>query len=91
MMYLTTNKVNRIEKSTFSQFQEAAGWMLPKAYCNFLEAYGTGTYDGVLHIFPADTEIAKEEAYGEFWIHENAPITKEQLKECSVIGCSIDG
>lgn len=90
-MYLTSKKLNRIEKNQLDQFQKASGLPLPSAYREFLETFGIGTYGGALCISFPDTEVLKEFVSYGFWLHENAPITQEELGECVVLGNSIDG
>jgi hypothetical protein len=90
-MYITSTHKDVISGQTLNEVEEKTGLVLPVAYRAFLETYGRGTYDGgiIIH-FPPDTELLKQFVDYEFWNHEDAPVTRQQIGECAVIGYSID-
>jgi len=90
-MYITSKNLNKRSKSELDAFEKETGLILPISYRNFLETFGTGTYAGVFVIeFPDDVRLIDFANY-DLWNHENAPITQEEIGECTCLVSSVGG
>lgn len=90
-MYCTSTQLRLFSEQELLPSEYRDKLKLPQPYCDFMKTYGDGTYGGVICIYSPDFDILDNYSAYDFWQHENAPITKEQIEECAVIGNSIDG
>lgn len=90
-LYVTSMQLKVLSENEIVLFERQSKIKFPQQYCNFMNTYGIGTYSGAICISTPDFNILKDFSDYDFWQHKNAPITKEQIKECIVIGNSIDG
>lgn len=90
-MYCTSAQMKRLSDSELISLEQKGLPKFPQPYIDFMKTYGIGTYGGAICIHFPDFDILKDFAEYAFWEYKDAPITKEQLQECVVIGNSIDG
>ena len=90
-MYCTSTQMKLLSDSELISFEQKGLLKFPQPYIDFMKNYGSGTYGGAICINFPDFNILKDFAEYDFWEYKDAPITKEQLHECVVIGNSIDG
>lgn len=90
-MYCTSTQFMRLSESEIVSIEHTGQIRLPQSYRDFMKAYGSGTYGGAICINFPDFEILNKYAENDFWEYEDSPIRREQMKECVVIGNSIDG
>lgn len=90
-MYCTSTQFRRLSESELVSIEQKGQIRLPQAYRDFMKTYGDGTYSGVICINCPDFELLDKYAEDDFWEYDGAPIRREQMKECVVIGNSIDG
>ncbi|MBO5146884.1 MAG: SMI1/KNR4 family protein [Lachnospiraceae bacterium] len=90
-MYCTSEQKKRLSDSELISLEQKGMLKFPQPYIDFMKTYGSGTYGGAICINFPDFNILKDFAEYDFWEYKDAPITKEQLCECVVIGNSIDG
>ncbi|MDE6364537.1 MAG: hypothetical protein K2L86_09825, partial [Lachnospiraceae bacterium] len=90
-MYFTSTQLKLYSDQELLPSEYQGRLKLPQPYCDFMKTYGVGTYSGVICIDSPDFHVLDNYSAYDFWQHENAPITREQIEECAVIGNSIDG
>lgn len=90
-MYCTSTQMKLLSGSELQTLEQKGMDKFPRPYMDFMKNYGSGTYGGAICIYTPDFNSLKNFAEYDFWNYEEAPITKEQLHECAVIGNSIDG
>lgn len=90
-MYCTSTQMKLLSDRELISLEQKGLAKFPQPYIDFMKTYGSGTYGGAICINIPDFNILKDLAEYDFWEYKDAPITKEQLYECVVIGNSIDG
>lgn len=90
-LYITSTQLKLLTANELTSLGRQGELRFPQQYCNFMQTYGVGTYGGAIYINAPDFDILKDFSECDFWQHENAPIMQEQIKDCVVIGNSIDG
>lgn len=90
-MYCTSTQMKLLSESELISLEQKGLLKFPQPYSDFMKTYGSGTYSGAICINIPDFNILKDFAEYDFWEYKDAPITKEQLHKCVVIGNSIDG
>ncbi len=90
-MYCTSTQMKLLSDSEIISLEQKGLPKFSQPYIDFMKTYGSGTYDGAICINIPDFNILKDFVEYYFWEYIDAPITKEQLHECVVIGNSIDG
>lgn len=90
-MYCTSTQFRRLSESELISIEHNGQIKLPQSYRDFMKTYGDGTYSDAICINCPDFELLNKYAKDDFWEYDGAPIRREQMKECVVIGNSIDG
>ena len=90
-MYCTSTQLKLLSESELVFLEHQGLLKFPQPYRNFMKTYGDGTYGGAICIYRPDFNLLKNYAEYDFWEYDNSPIRREQMKECVVIGNSIDG
>ena len=90
-MYCTSTQRKLLSESDLAHLERQGQLKLPQSYRNFMKIYGDGTYGGAICINSPDFNLLNQYAEYDFWEYDNSPIRREQMKECIVIGNSIDG
>ncbi len=85
-MYCTSTQMKRLDNRDFISLEQRGLPKLPQPYIDFMKTYGVGTYGGAICISSPDFYILKDFTEYDFWEYNDAPITREQLHECAVIG-----
>ncbi len=90
-MYITSTQLQVFSEHDLVSLEQQGHVKFPQPYRDFLKTYGGGTYGGAICINGPDFNLLKQYAEEDFWEYDNSPIKREQMKECIVIGNSIDG
>lgn len=90
-LYVTSSQLKLVSEDELASFERQGGFTLAKQYRDFMKTFGIGTYGGAICIQSPDFELLEDFSDCDFWQHQHAPITQEQIEECGVIGNSIDG
>lgn len=90
-MYCTSTRLQLLSEGELVSLEHQGQLKFPESYRDFMKTYGTGTYGGAICINCPDFDLLKKYAKYDFWKYDNSPIRREQMKECVVIGNSIDG
>lgn len=91
-MYIVSQRLLPVPSGVIRQAEQDMQVALPDGYSRFLQQYGEGTYRGWFNIQSPDPEVLHPFAEYDLWDHEEtSPITQEQLRQCVVIGTTIDG
>lgn len=90
-MYCTSTQLQLLSEHDLVSLEQQGRFKFPQMYRDFMKTYGDGTYGGAICINCPDFDLLKKYAEDDFWEYENSPIQREQMKECVVIGNSIDG
>ncbi len=90
-MYITSTQLQVFSEHDLVSLEQQGHVKFPQPYRDFLKTYGGGTYGGAICINGPDFNLLKQYAEEDFWEYDNSPIRREQMKECVVIGNSIDG
>ncbi|MCM1542144.1 MAG: SMI1/KNR4 family protein [Blautia sp.] len=90
-MYCTSTHYRLLNEGELISLERRGLLKLPQSYRSFMKVYGSGTYGGAICINRPDFNLLEKYAEYDFWKYDNSPIRWEQMKECAVIGNSIDG
>ncbi|WP_270170684.1 hypothetical protein [Paenibacillus sp. SYP-B4298] len=91
-MYIVTHRLKPVLDQELTLYEQQHAVRLPRAYREWLKAYGEGTYAGWMNVQLPDAEVLKPFAEYDFWLHDaDAPISEQQIAECISIGSSVDG
>ncbi|WCF10709.1 hypothetical protein NDS46_13045 [Paenibacillus thiaminolyticus] len=91
-MYIVSQRLTPVPSGVIRQAEQDMQVAFPGGYSRFLQQYGEGTYRGWFNIHSPDPDVLSPFAEYDLWEHkETSPITREQLRQCVVIGTTIDG
>lgn len=90
-MYISSTQLKPLGGQELAALEQQGQFRFPQPYRDFMKTYGGGTYGGAICINGPDFNLLKQYAEEDFWEYDNSPIRREQMKECVVIGNSIDG
>lgn len=95
--YLVTDKLQTCSNAEVSAAEVELGTMFPAGYREFVTTLGMGDYCGFVRMYdPAEIVKSRSERQSQFteyahqWENGFEVLSKERLRECIVIGASID-
>lgn len=93
-MYIVSDITQAVSQEWLHAWEAEQGLRLPATYSRFVQAFGPGTYRGLLQVELPDESRLREWEFADYelWEHpEDGPITREQIRDCCVLASTIDG